>query len=322
MKLLKFVTITFVLLLVCSMAHAQLSRRLGNAAQNAAERAATRQAERRTEEAVNKAIDNAFENAEAERAKGEAEAEKGLNELAEKVEEAQAAQEEADAQVADLPTDIPEVSNTPYTPSESEYAFFAMKKGAVQVVATKDAKGKVTGQVRNTIKDITGSSSAFAITYEGEMLDAKGAPANKNNPLIINYRIVVQGGIMYMDMKGMFGAMEGLGDVQVSGTTMKIPTNLSVGQSLDDASARVRIGFINCSAVMTETKCIAIEDVTVEAGTFTCYKITQKVNATVMGIRNESTTLTWYAKGVGTVKTESYDQKGNLQSIQELISNS
>ena len=322
MNTIKLVTTTLALTLGCVAAQAQFSNRLNNAVRNAAENAAIRQAERRTEQAVNEAIDNAFESAEAERAKGEGEAEKALNRAVEQIEEAQRAQEEADARVANILGEIPEVGNTPYTPSESEYVFFPMKKGSVQVFATKNDKGNITGQTRNTIKEITGAPNAFAIYYQSEILDAKGNPTNKNNPLVYNLRIVVKDGIMYLDMKGMFGAMDGLEGVQASGTAVKIPHDLAVGQSLDDAAAQVRIGIINCSVVLTEGKCIAIEDVTVAASTFRCHKISQKANATVMGIRNESTTVTWYAKGVGSIKTETYDRNGKLISVQELISNS
>ena len=292
-----------------------------NPIQRNIERAAEKKAEEKAEEATNKAIDDGFEKAEAERARGEAEAERGLNKAAERLEAAQKAQEEADAKVAAIPSEIPEVSNTPYTPSEGEFGFFPMKKGAVQVFATKDAKGKVTSQTRNTIKGITGSKNAFAIAYESEILDANGKPTNKDNPLILNYRVVIKDGIMYLDMKEMFGAIPGLDGVQASGTAMKIPTSMSVGQTLDDAGVKVRIGIINCSAVMTEGKCVAIEDVTVEAGTFRSHKVTQKTNTTAMGVKTEGTTHTWYAKGAGAVKTETYDKKGNLVSVQELVSN-
>ena len=72
---------------------------------------------------------------------------------------------------------------------------------------------------------------------------------------------------------------------------------------------------------MTEGKCLAEENITVEAGTFRCYKVSQKTNSSVMGIKTEGITLTWYAKGVGAVKTETYDKKDKLLSTQELILN-
>jgi hypothetical protein len=195
-----------------------------------------------------------------------------------------------------------------------------MKKGAVQTVAVKDAKGKIQSQTRNTVKQIVGAKDAYAVEYQSEALDAKGKPVSKDNPMILNYRIVVSDGMLYLDMKNMFGAMDGLDGVEVSGTAVKIPTRPQAGQALDDAAAKVRIGFINCSALMTEGKVLAEEDLTVEAGTFHCYKISQKTNAVVMGIKSETTTVSWYARGAGAVKSETFDKKGKLISSTELIS--
>ena len=308
MNTIKFLILTIMFSVMCINTNAQLGG-VNRAIQRGAERAVEKKAEQKAEEAVTKAL----EKAEADREQSKA---------AEAVEQAQQNQAEADAQVADLPEAIPTVSNTPYTPSESEFAFFAMKKGVVQVFVSKDAKGKITSQTRNTIKNITGDKNAFAIEYESESLDDKGKPVNQDQPLIFNFRVVIKDGLMYLDMKGLFGTMEGIDGVQASGTAVKIPSNLSVGQSLDNAKASVKIGFINCVVIITEGKCLAIEDVTVEAGTFRCYKVSQKTNITTMGIKTEGTTVTWYAKGVGAVKTESYDKNGKLQSTQELKSNS
>ena len=320
MRTLKFIIVIITFSVMCINVNAQLDR-INRAVQRGAERAVEKKAEEKAEEVVSKEIDKGFEAAEAERKKGEAEAEKGLNKAAEKLEEMQKNNEEAGAQMATIPDEIPSVSATPYAPSESEYAFFAMKKGAVQVYINKDAKGKVTSQSRSTVKAITGDKSAFAVQYESESLDDKGKPVNSGDPMIINYRVVVKDGMMYLDTKAMFGAMEGIEDVVVGGTSTKIPNNLAVGQTISDVSAKVKIGVINCLIVITEGKCVAIEDVKVEAGTFRCYKVSQKTNSTIMGIKSEGTTITWYAKGVGAVKTETYDKAGKLTSTQELKSN-
>lgn len=215
------------------------------------------------------------------------------------------------------------IENTPYTPDESEWAFFATKKGTVQTFVSKDGKGKITAQSRSTITDITGSKEAFAIDYQTELLNAKGKPVEYDGkPMTVKYRVIVKDRATYLDLKSMFGAMEGLGGVDASGTAMIIPGNLSVGQTLPDASAQVKAGFINCIVTMTECKVLAEESVTTEAGTFQCFKVSQKVNSSVMGIKTEGTTLSWYAKGVGTVKTEMLDKKGNVMQTQELTGNS
>jgi len=315
-KALKIKILTLAFIVMCGNATAQFGGSIQRAAQRGVERAVEKKVEQKVEETVTKELDKAEE----ERARGEEEMEKTLEDADIIIEELQKAQEGADTMTAEAPEEIPIIANTPYTPSESEFAFFAMKKGVVQTIASKDTKGKITSQVRNTVKEITGSKNAFAIHYESEILDSNGKPVNQDQPFIINYRVIVKDDIMYLDMKEMFGSMEGLDGIQASGKAMKIPSNLSVGQTLEDANAKVKIGFINCSVIMTEGKCLAIEDVAVEAGTFKCYKISQKTNTTAMGIKNEATTVTWYAKGVGAVKTETYDKKEKLASTQELIS--
>ncbi len=320
-KLTRTTIILSVLVLMCGNANAQFG--IGRAIKRGVERGVENAAEREAEKQVEKAVDKAFEDAEKERQKGEDAAVKAAQEGVDalnRLDSAMQANEAAAAQVSDV--EIPQVSNTPYTPNEDEWAFFAMKKGSVQMFATKDDKGNITAQTRNTIKEIVGSKNAFAVEYQSEMLDKKGKPLTDGNskPLIVNFRVVVKDGIMYFDLKSMFASMPGLDQVQASGTAMKVPSNLSVGQTLEDASTRVKIGFINCTAVMTEGKVVAIEDVATAAGTFTCYKVSQKVNSSAMGIKTEGTTINYYAKGVGAVKTETIDNKGKVIQTQELIS--
>jgi hypothetical protein len=315
MKKMKIALFVFGFLFIYGNANAQLGG-IRRAAERGAERAVEKKAEKETEKAVTKALDKAVDDAEQKAATAE-EAKKEANNM----EETQEVKEKKSSKKDNVADEVFNICSTPYSPSESEFTFFAMKKGAEQVFATKDAKGKTTSQARNTITEITGGKNAFAISYQSELLDTKGKPTDKDNPLILNYRVVIKDDVMYLDMKEMLGAIEGLADVEASGTAMKIPSNLKVGQTLDDAEANMRLGFINCAAEMTEGKCLAIEDITVEAGTFRCYKISQKVNTSAIGVKREGTTVTWYAKGVGAVKTESYDKKGNLQSVTELVSN-
>jgi hypothetical protein len=323
MKHLIFITLSLALTLTCGTAQAQFG--FGKAVQKAAERGAKRAAEKKAEEAGERAVDKALEKpiqkAEEGIEKGANAASRGLDKAGEAIQKADsAAAADAEAAAANAIA-IPEVSDTPYTPDASDFAFFAMKNGAVQVFAQKDAKGKVTSQQRNTVTSITGSKNAYAIEYQSEILDAKGK-STSDNPLIITYRVVVADGIMYLDLKGMFGAIDGLANVEAAGTAQRIPNNLKPGQTIEDASANVRIGFINCSAQMTEGKCEAEESVTTPAGTFNALKVSQKINARTMGIRTEGITNTWYVKGVGSVKTETIDNKGKVVSSTELISSS
>ncbi|MDR1814125.1 MAG: hypothetical protein LBR18_04675 [Tannerella sp.] len=318
MRIINFITICLAFMLVCGTAEAQFG--VGRAIRRGVEKAAEKKAEEKAAEATEKALEKPLSEAEKGINKGAEAASKGLDKAGEAIQRADSAAAADAAAAAANEVAIPEVGDAPYTPSADEYGFFAAKTGAVQVFANKDAKGKVTSQSRNTITAITGSKNAYAISYESELLDAKGKPTNKDNPIVLNYRVVVADGQLYLDLKGMFGAVDGLASVEAHGSVPRIPNDLKVGQKIEDSNAAARVAFINYSANWTEGKCEAEEEVTTQAGTFNALKVTQKVNSRVMGIRVDGTMNTWYVKGVGSVKTETIDKNGKVISSTELVS--
>jgi hypothetical protein len=208
--------------------------------------------------------------------------------------------------------------------SKSQEIFFPTKEGTVLVYKTFDKKDKVTHLVRYTIKHVNISGSDMDITYLIESLDP-------NEKLIYNDEITIhkKGDKLYFDMSNFINKAafqqngEMPAEIQVTGNNMEIPSDPKPGDLLPDANVEMgmKIGFINMkmSAQVTNRKVVAIEDITVKAGTFKGYKFSSDVTATAMGIKMKSNNTDWYAKGTGIVKTESYDKNGKLQSYTELI---
>ena len=56
----------------------------------------------------------------------------------------------------------------------------------------------------------------------------------------------------------------------------------------------------------------SIEEVTTPAGTFECFKLNYDVKSKIGFIKQNYKNSVWYAKGIGAVKTETYDKKGKL----------
>jgi hypothetical protein len=73
------------------------------------------------------------------------------------------------------------------------------------------------------------------------------------------------------------------------------------------------------SADITNRKVEAIEEISVTGGSFKCYKFSGDINTVAMGIKVQAKSAEWFAKGIGTVKTESYDKKGSLTGRTELV---
>jgi len=195
--------------------------------------------------------------------------------------------------------------------------FFPTKQGLSLVYANLGANGKVSSYTRQTIRQVNGSGGNMSITYVSQVLDKNRKPANDLEvPLTIN----VTNGVVEWDMK-IFATPGTDGIIEIEGDKLRIPSSLSPGDKLDDVQFTMTLNMgirIRTEISLTEQECLAIEDVTVPAGTFKCHKVTQTSTTTVMRRTTTAKTVSWYAPGIGTVKSENYNDKGKLQSSIEL----
>ena len=195
--------------------------------------------------------------------------------------------------------------------------FFPSKEGIVLLYANLDAKGKVDSYTRQTISKVEGSGNNLSVTYLGQVLDKNRKPANE---LEIPFTVTIDNGVVEWDMK-MFAAPGTEGLIEIEGDKLRIPPTLSPGDKLDDAKFTMTLNMgikIRTEISLTDQQCLAIEDITVPAGTFKCYKVTQTSAATVMRRTTTTKTVSWYAPNIGTVKSETYDAKDKLSSSIEL----
>jgi len=207
---------------------------------------------------------------------------------------------------------------------KAQETFFPTKEGMVLIYKSYDKKDKLSGMMKYTIEKVNINGSDIDFTYLCESLDNK-------EKLVFKEEITIhqKGDVMYIDMGNFLNKaafqQEGTipATVEVKGNNMEIPLNPSPGQTLPDANIEMamKMGFINMkmSAAVTNRKVEAIEDISVSGGTFKCYKFSGNVNTVAMGIKVQAKTVEWFAKGVGTVKTESYDKKGELTGRTELV---
>jgi hypothetical protein len=203
-------------------------------------------------------------------------------------------------------------------------ALFAVKKGMVLTYRDSDAQGKTAGYSVMTVKDVKGSGKNITVTYGMQILDSNRNPL-KALPGEQTFTVEVKNDVVFLDMNQLIPVelkQQGV-KIQVSGIPMELPGNLQAGQKIKDSSATITmdLGVIKMDTVMkmTDGKCLAIENVTVPAGTFTCRKITQTITTSTMGVNTVTRTISWYAPGIGTVKTENYDNKEKLSSSTVLL---
>ena len=207
---------------------------------------------------------------------------------------------------------------------KSEEIFFPTKAGTVLVYKTFDKKDKETNTLKYTIKNSTVRGNDMDITYQCESYDAKEKSIYKEDITIHK-----KGDRLYFDMSNFINkaALQKNGEVSpeitVTGNNMEMPSNPKEGDLLPDATVTMamNLGFMTMkmSATVANRKLEAIENITVKGGTFKCYMFTSDVSSTAMGMKMSFKNKDWYSKGIGVVRTESYDKNGKLQSHMELM---
>lgn len=201
--------------------------------------------------------------------------------------------------------------------------FYPIEEGSSFQYTNYNKKGKTEGTVDYTISSVTAAGSAINATYDMKYLDKKGKDLFETN-----FNIRCEDGMVRIDYKSLFPSQMmqqytemGL-EMDISGTDIELPNNLSVGQELPDANLAIAMNMagikMNTTVDQINRKVEKKEHITVGAGTFECYLITETSISKTMGMTIEMETKLWLAEGVGMVKQESYKKNGALTSRMEL----
>ena len=209
--------------------------------------------------------------------------------------------------------------------AKAQDVFFPTEEGTVLEYKSYDNRDRETGMMRYTVNNITTSGNNMNITYLIETMDKKGKPLFKKE-ITINKK----GDKLYVDMSkfidkaAMDKAGEMPGEIEISGNDMEIPSNLKEGDSLPDATIEMSLKMsfmsVKMGAQVTNRTVESFENISVKAGTYEAYKISSNVSANAMGMNTSNKTTEWLVKGIGMVRSESYDKDGQLESYTELVS--
>ena len=188
--------------------------------------------------------------------------------------------------------------------------YYPFEEGTKFQITNYDKKDKPAGVIDYVVKESSGDTAIIAY----EMHDVKGELIMsseygiicKDDGILIDFKSLMSPGVMdqYKDM-----------EIDISGTDLILPNNLSPGQQLPDADVLMNVSMAPINMKMTlkmlNRNVEANETVTTPAGTFDCVVITYD-HETKMGIKISGKAKQWYAEDVGMVKSESYNKKGKL----------
>ena len=204
--------------------------------------------------------------------------------------------------------------------------FFPVKKGMVQLTANFNSNNKIEGFSRLTVKDVVSSGSDITVIYSIQILDKNRKPSGKSGER--EYSINISDGVLMYRLDNMMDAFFSARDMKytIASGDFPIPSDIIPGMAIEDTWMKMTvsvpiIGTVTADTAITNIVCTGIETITVAAGTFEAYKVTQTSTTKTTGWGRSpiiSTTAVWYAKGIGLVKSVSYNAKGKTESSSEL----
>ena len=197
-------------------------------------------------------------------------------------------------------------------------SFFALTEGTKIEMTSYNAKDKPTNTSESLIKSIKSNSTGFEATVESTIKNDKGKVLTEGK----TYTVKCDNGTIKLDISSMMmgdmsSQMKSM-EATISGEGIDYPSNLSEGMTLKDGTTEIKMGnngmtFMTMKFDIKNRKVEKKESITTPAGTFDCFKITYDMDMKMM-LKRSIKIAEWIAPGVGVVKTESYNQKGELEN--------
>lgn len=215
------------------------------------------------------------------------------------------------------------VSSTALSQNCSKY--YPMEEGTSFQYTMTNKKGKTEGITDYSITNVENTGGVTTASMNMKFTDEKGKEI-----FVSDYKLSCTGDVVKIDYNSLVPAQmmkqyTDMGvEMEISGTDIELPNDLSVGQGLDDANVAMSIKMpgMNMNIKVDQLNRIVEkkESVNTPAGTYECYVITQDNVSETMGVKQTMQSKLWLAEGVGMVKQETYNKKGDLMSKSELTS--
>ena len=185
------------------------------------------------------------------------------------------------------------VSSTALSQNCSKY--YPMEEGTSFQYTMTNKKGKTEGITDYSITNVENTGGVTTASMNMKFTDEKGKEI-----FVSDYKLSCTGDVVKIDYNSLVPAQ-----------MMKQYTDMGV--EMTGMNMNIKVDQLNR---IVEKK----ESVTTPAGTYECYVITQDNVSETMGVKQTMQSKLWLAEGVGMVKQETYNKKGDLMSKSELTS--
>ena len=199
--------------------------------------------------------------------------------------------------------------------------YFSLNKGKSWTTKSYSAKDKYQGKQSFEVTAVEEVNGVVISTIKLISFDKKDKEVFNND---ITFECA--DGVLKMDMSGivpedMMQSFSSL-DFEMTMDRMSIPKELYIGQKLDDGSLKMTMNGpipMKLNVILKDRVVESKESLSVPAGDFETFKITYLTEFTGMGSR-VTKNVEYISEGLGVVRSESYNKKGQLDYYSVLSS--
>ena len=209
------------------------------------------------------------------------------------------------------------LSNTPLFAE----GYFCSQKGIVMEFVRVNSKDRSREWIHKiSISDVKGDrNTSCTVTGISEITHPDGRPYFKKN---ISETVLVTPQKVVLDIGKYVAsyaeARTGLGFKSETIWT-ELPSDLEPGDLLPDISVKVKWALISVDVAVTERRVLRNETLITPAGTFDCIVIEEHREEHGPGHNRSLTNTTWYSKGIGYVRHDTFDNVKGVKVTEETL---
>ena len=196
-----------------------------------------------------------------------------------------------------------------------------MTEGTSFEYTSYNKKGKSEGVSSYKVTKVENNTDTTTATMDISFTDEKGKDVYNSN-----YSFSCSGNLVTIDYeslvpKKMLEQYEDM-EMDITGTDIELPNELTVGQNLADANVTLNINMsgLNMKTIIdiVNRKVEKQETITTPAGTFDCYVIYSDNKSKIMMAKSNFPSRVWLSESVGMVKQETYKKNGDVMGSTQL----
>lgn len=199
--------------------------------------------------------------------------------------------------------------------------YFCTKEGCTLEYVRKYTDGKVKWYHTMEISDVWLSEGKGTIKYSSQMKNGKGNYIYEPAGMVA---FADEGDVTVNTGESVAAVLQAkLGKkitVTWQGGKSTVPSAMAPGDTLPDVECSVSALGMTMKIRVTERKVLRRETLRTNAGVFECLVVQEKKSEIGMGRRRFTTADTWYCRGMGMIRHDTYNKKGELETSEVLDS--